>query len=246
MILRRISQHVKDQNWFAVGLDFVIVVIGVLLAIQVANWNEVRQERAEETRIVDRIRVDFDRIEDDAQRSLMYHESIASDLKAMVRALRAGELPESDVPAFERALFLGQAFQTSADHSGTFTELLSSGRANLLSDKELLNELVAYEDFLERFAVAQQYFVDMAFGVQAPFSAAFQYDIGAPFFSDLLQLDAESPAIGAYDFNAMASDEEFMNAAEQLVFVHSLYTMWRTRIRDRITAIQHQLGETAP
>jgi len=27
MILRRITEHVKAQNWFAVGLDFVIVVI---------------------------------------------------------------------------------------------------------------------------------------------------------------------------------------------------------------------------
>ena len=30
MLLRRITQHVKDQNWFAVAVDFVIVVIGVL------------------------------------------------------------------------------------------------------------------------------------------------------------------------------------------------------------------------
>lgn len=25
MILRRLTKHVKDQNWFAVTLDFVIV-----------------------------------------------------------------------------------------------------------------------------------------------------------------------------------------------------------------------------
>ena len=39
MILRRLSKHVKDQNWFAVGLDFVIVVAGVFLGIQIGNWN---------------------------------------------------------------------------------------------------------------------------------------------------------------------------------------------------------------
>ena len=26
MILRRITEHVRDQNWFAVALDFVMVV----------------------------------------------------------------------------------------------------------------------------------------------------------------------------------------------------------------------------
>lgn len=42
MILRRLSQHVKDQNWFAVALDFVIVVLGVFIGLQFANWNEAR------------------------------------------------------------------------------------------------------------------------------------------------------------------------------------------------------------
>lgn len=42
MLLRRISKHVKDQNWFAVGLDFVIVVIGVFFGIQIGNWNDAR------------------------------------------------------------------------------------------------------------------------------------------------------------------------------------------------------------
>ena len=40
MILRRITQHVKEQNWFAVGVDFFIVVVGVFIGIQVANWND--------------------------------------------------------------------------------------------------------------------------------------------------------------------------------------------------------------
>ena len=39
MLLRRITEHIKNQNWFAVFLDFVIVVAGVFIGIQVANWN---------------------------------------------------------------------------------------------------------------------------------------------------------------------------------------------------------------
>ncbi len=45
MILRRLTEHVKAQNWVAVGIDFAIVVIGVFVGIQVANWNEARVER---------------------------------------------------------------------------------------------------------------------------------------------------------------------------------------------------------
>lgn len=45
MLLRRITQHIKDQNWVAVTLDFLIVVAGILIAFQVTNWNEQRADR---------------------------------------------------------------------------------------------------------------------------------------------------------------------------------------------------------
>ena len=48
MILRRLIEHVRAQNWTAVALDFVIVVMGVFIGIQVANWNGERAERRQE------------------------------------------------------------------------------------------------------------------------------------------------------------------------------------------------------
>jgi hypothetical protein len=47
MILRRLTKHVKEQNWFAVGLDFVIVVLGILIAFQITNWSAARKARAD-------------------------------------------------------------------------------------------------------------------------------------------------------------------------------------------------------
>ena len=40
MLLRRVIEHVKAQNWTAIALDFFIVVLGVFIGIQVSNWNE--------------------------------------------------------------------------------------------------------------------------------------------------------------------------------------------------------------
>ncbi|MEO1041250.1 MAG: hypothetical protein AAFX52_03080 [Pseudomonadota bacterium] len=45
MLLRRIIEHVQTQNWTAVALDFLIVVIGVFMGIQVSNWNAARADR---------------------------------------------------------------------------------------------------------------------------------------------------------------------------------------------------------
>ena len=45
MLLRRITEHVKTQNWLAVGIDFAIVVVGVFIGIQVSNWNDALGDR---------------------------------------------------------------------------------------------------------------------------------------------------------------------------------------------------------
>jgi hypothetical protein len=47
MLLRRLTQHLKDQNWFAVALDFLIVVIGVGFALMAEQWISDGQKRAD-------------------------------------------------------------------------------------------------------------------------------------------------------------------------------------------------------
>ena len=68
MLLRRVIEHVKAQNWTAVGLDFVIVVVGVFIGIQVSNWNDARGERARESTylagVVEDLRSDMVEIDD--------------------------------------------------------------------------------------------------------------------------------------------------------------------------------------
>lgn len=55
MILRRLKTHVEKENWFAVFLDFCIVVIGVFIGLQVANWNETRANAQRETQVLQEI-----------------------------------------------------------------------------------------------------------------------------------------------------------------------------------------------
>jgi len=61
MLLRRVIEHVHNQNWFAVCLDFVIVVVGVFIGIQVANWNDTRADRLLEAETLRNIGADLRR-----------------------------------------------------------------------------------------------------------------------------------------------------------------------------------------
>lgn len=56
MLLRRIKAHVEKENWFAVGIDFCIVVVGVFLGIQIGNWNEARVSSIQEAEYLRQLR----------------------------------------------------------------------------------------------------------------------------------------------------------------------------------------------
>ena len=42
MILRRLTDALRKQDWFTVVIETLIVVLGVFLGLQVNNWNEAR------------------------------------------------------------------------------------------------------------------------------------------------------------------------------------------------------------
>lgn len=56
MILRRLTANLKAQNWMAISIEFVIVVVGVFIGTQVSNWNQERLEKRQVAGLVDRLR----------------------------------------------------------------------------------------------------------------------------------------------------------------------------------------------
>ena len=83
MILRRIAQHVKEQNWTTIGIDLVIVVVGVFLGIQLGNWNADRADRAAYDRALDRLDAEI-------ETNLGILDDIDPDLAASQQIVRRG------------------------------------------------------------------------------------------------------------------------------------------------------------
>jgi hypothetical protein len=59
MILRRVIEHVQEQNWTAMAIVFVIVVLGVFIGIQFSNWNAAQAGHARERLLLAELRVEL-------------------------------------------------------------------------------------------------------------------------------------------------------------------------------------------
>ncbi|MBT8081976.1 MAG: hypothetical protein KJP08_03785 [Gammaproteobacteria bacterium] len=90
MLLRRITEHVNAQNWTAIFLDFVIVVVGVFVGLQAQEWNAARQDQERLDRIVASLKADMA----DARRvEAGFLEDIRAGLAAFEDAYGRGERP---------------------------------------------------------------------------------------------------------------------------------------------------------
>ena len=92
MILSRLSKSLKEQNWTAIVIEFVLLVSGVFLGIQVANWNEARAFDSLER---DHLRNQREEIEDDIKRTAARKAYYAEVNAAGMRALAFLEKGES-------------------------------------------------------------------------------------------------------------------------------------------------------
>lgn len=56
MILRRIVENVRARDWFTVTIEFLIVVVGIFVGLEVSNWNEARKFAAQERFYLEQLR----------------------------------------------------------------------------------------------------------------------------------------------------------------------------------------------
>ena len=59
MILRRLADAIREQNWFTVVLEVLIVVVGIFIGLQVDDWNDARKDRALERDFLQRLAADL-------------------------------------------------------------------------------------------------------------------------------------------------------------------------------------------
>ena len=87
-MLRRFREHAAKQDWFAVGVDVAIVVVGVFLGTQANNWNQDRVERSEaheyRAQIIDTLRAN----EADIAARAHYYRQVRAHAIAALNALK--------------------------------------------------------------------------------------------------------------------------------------------------------------
>lgn len=130
MILRRFTQHVTEQNWFAVGLDLVVVVVGIFLGLQVTQWNDARDDLRWEREFYEDLKGDLERDLEHLAAVMEFQGGKGDRLRAALQNLESEGVLAGDEYWDARS---GNA--TFFPANGVYQSALTSGKIELVRDK---------------------------------------------------------------------------------------------------------------
>ena len=167
MLFRHIADHVRAQNWTAIAIDFVIVVIGVFMGLQTQEWSREHEDRKRELQIVGDLLAD---LEIDRMQYANGINAAARRIGAANASLVGAGLPalqfdfdaphkdfarysldlskSPEIPASERnRLWTGVTiayFPTLS--TSTYDAMVGSGDIKIISDRDLVRAIQVYNN----------------------------------------------------------------------------------------------------
>ncbi len=152
---------------YAIG-EIILVVIGILIALQINNWNEQRINQGKEQVILKALKTDFK-----ANLNLLKQENSTSEdaynasltLKALIKP-DVSEFSEKQIDSLISVMYEYQAFDPI---QGAIDEVLSSGQLNLIQNKKIKNEISRWSSVIDDLKADIDITNDYAFNHLIPY-----------------------------------------------------------------------------
>ncbi len=140
----KLVKRLRDHDWLAALIEFVIVVAGILLALQVSNWNQERQDRDRGARYAQRLRAELASDTASMDEAVRFWQQVSAYGQSAMTNSERGSLVDNDgwktVLAYYQA---GQLFPFELEDT-TFLEMRDTGSLALIADESLRKRIADY------------------------------------------------------------------------------------------------------
>ncbi|WP_411895201.1 DUF6090 family protein [Winogradskyella sp. A2] len=148
---RKIRQKLLSENKFskyliyAIG-EIILVVIGILIALQVNEWNSDRNKRKSEKILLVQLKSDLEKSKIELGEIKEYHLDRARASTIILQSFWKTETPNDSIVNYFQ---LAGSTKMYSPILGTTKSLISSGNIDLISSSEFKNDIVSYVEKVE-------------------------------------------------------------------------------------------------
>ena len=144
-LFRKIRRSLLSENKFskyllyAVG-EIVLVVIGILIALQINNVNESHKQRVKEVQFLQNLKSDLIFEEKELERYIEIRESIVDSAQLALEYLNGKPMENAQI--FNYHTFNVGIWREFQRNNNTFLELINSGNLTIISNDAIKNGLL--------------------------------------------------------------------------------------------------------
>ena len=218
MILRRVIVHFRNQEWTAIAIDFLIVVLGVFIGIQVSNWNAFRIERAQERDLLIRLHEDMTESAAGQERDIRFLERQIADQAVILAALDACRVAADDDIAFQRGITTLGYINPPRLYRRTIDEIAASGHTDIIRNTSLSAELARIVALVEWRAWSFNQTNDVTTPYRYEIEHRVRHDLSRTIPDDFIP---EHRAGVVYDIEALCEDPKVASAVSAVSYMTS-------------------------
>ncbi|WP_075348602.1 DUF6090 family protein [Algoriphagus marinus] len=178
---RKIRQKLLSQNKvtrylvYALG-EIVLVVIGILLALQINTWNQNRLDRKQEQQLLAQLEIEYNKNLEQLNSKIFIRKEMLKSCLILLN-YRKLESDKIDVDSLNFNLSRMVTRPTFNPMLGVTTELSNSGKLYLVQNADLRKELTSFEGFLGDLIEEEQVIFNYSENVIRPFFSE-HYQVG--------------------------------------------------------------------
>lgn len=156
--LRRTEMKTGRYLKYALG-EIILVVIGILIALQINTWNLKRIARIEEKQLLENLSLDFHNVEVELNNIQEIRENTLDAIKEIYKIIETQEFP--DEATFYEILMRAVLLVSTNSPTGSLDMLTNSGKINSITDTELRKLLMSWPAAFEDMIEEEQYLINM-------------------------------------------------------------------------------------
>ena len=144
MILARLSKAIREQNWFAVVLEFVIVIAGVVIGFQITAWAQARADAEREALMLTRLHAE-------AETNVRYFSQEAADRRegderrdGLIQKMLANDFENIAPHELTGGIFSAGNLQEPTPSRVVYDEIVSAGLTSRIGDEAMRTALAEY------------------------------------------------------------------------------------------------------
>jgi hypothetical protein len=150
---RKIRYDLMEKNKtgkylkYAIG-EIVLVMIGILLALQVNNWNTNRAKKQKEQILLSALNKEFKANKAQLDTVMFHHRRTMKSNTYLLSRLPIKDLKKENIDSLAYHLWNHTAYWTFNPSSGVTSSIMNSSSINIISNNELRQLLVGWNDLL--------------------------------------------------------------------------------------------------